>query len=92
MRRITSFGLAVVSAAAAFVTVLGSAEAQDRYRRGDIIVNERPLTVTGRSFLDPGTVAPLYTRQRYVADQVYFNQLPFPATHGKFDFGHNSNW
>jgi hypothetical protein len=92
MRRIAPFALALIAGATAFVTISGSAEAQDRYRRGYVVAGERPLTVTGRSFLDPGTVVPTYTAHRYVVDQVYFNQLPFQATHGKFDFGHNSNW
>jgi hypothetical protein len=90
MRRILSITLAAATTAAALVTIAGSAEAQDRYRRGYTVTGERPLTVTRRSFLDPGPVVPLYTMQRYVVDQVYFNKTPDQAYHsGKFDFGRN---
>jgi hypothetical protein len=90
MRRIVSLALTATATAAAFLTIIGSADAQDRYRRGYIVTGERPLTVTRRSWLDPGPVVPLYTMQRYVAQQVYFNRTPDQAYHsGKFDFGRN---
>jgi len=69
--------------------MIGSADAQDRYRRGYSVPGERTLTVNRRSFLDPGPVVPQYTRQRYVLDQIYFNKTPDQAYQpGKFDFGH----
>jgi hypothetical protein len=86
MRRIVSLTLAAAASAAALLTIAGTADAQDRYRRGYIIAGERPLTVTRRSWLDPGTVVQPMYEHRYVAQQVYFNQLPFEASHGKFLF------
>ena len=82
MRRIVSLTLAAAASAAALLTIAGTADAQDRY----IITGERPLTVTRRSWLDPGTVVPFMYEQRYIAQQVYFNNMPFEATHGKFLF------
>jgi hypothetical protein len=86
MRRLVPLALAAAASAAAFLTIVSSAEAQDRYRRGYAITGERPLTVTRRSFLDPGPVVQPMYEHRYVAQQVYFNQLPFEASHGKFLF------
>jgi hypothetical protein len=42
--------------------------------------------VTRRSWLDPGTVVEPMYEHRYIAQQVYFNQLPFQAANGKFLF------
>ena len=90
MRRTVSLALTAAATAAAFLTIISGAEAQDRYRRGYVLTGERPLTVTRRSFLDPGPVVPLYTAHRYVVDQIYFNRTPDQAYHsGKFDFGRN---
>jgi hypothetical protein len=86
MRRIVSLTLAAAASAAALLTIAGTADAQDRYRRGYIITGERPLTVTRRSWLDPGTVVQPMYEHRYIAQQVYFNNMPFEATHGKFLF------
>jgi hypothetical protein len=86
MRRIVPLALTLAASAAALLTILGSAEAQDRYRRGYVITGERPLTVTRRSWLDPGPVVQPMYEHRYIAQQVYFNQLPFEASHGKFLF------
>jgi hypothetical protein len=89
MRRTVSLALAAAATSVAVLTIVGSAEAQDRYRRGYVVAGERSLTVTRRSFLDPGTVVPVGTRHAYVIDQVYFNKTPDQAYHsGKFDFGH----
>jgi hypothetical protein len=54
MRRIVPLALTAAATAAAFLTIVSGAEAQDRYRRGYVITGERPLTVTRRSWLDPG--------------------------------------
>jgi hypothetical protein len=90
MRRTIPLALTAAATAAAFLTIISGAEAQDRYRRGYVLTGERPLTVTRRSFLDPGPVVPLYTAHRYVVDQIYFNRTPDQAYHsGKFDFGRN---
>jgi hypothetical protein len=90
MRRIVSLPLAAAASAAALLTNAGTADAQDRYRRGYIITGERPLTVTRRSWLDPGTVVQPMYEHRYIAQQVYFNNMPFEATHGKFLFNRYS--
>ena len=86
MRRAVSLTLAAAATAAAFVALAGSADAQDRYRRGYIITGERPLIVTRRNWLDSGTVVQPMYEHRYIAQQVYFNQLPFQAANGKFLF------
>jgi hypothetical protein len=86
MRRIVPLALTAAAAAAAFLTIVSSADAQDRYRRGYIITGERPLIVTRRNWLDSGTVVQPMYEHRYIAQQVYFNQLPFPASNGKFLF------
>ena len=90
MRRIVPLALTAAATAAAFLTIVSGADAQDRYRRGYIIPGERPLTVTRRSWLDPGTVVEPMYEHRYIAQQVYFNQLPFQAANGKFLFNRNA--
>ena len=86
MRRIIPLALTAAATATALLTIVSGADAQDRYRRGYIITGERPLTVTRRSWLDPGTVVEPMYEHRYIAQQVYFNQLPFQAANGKFLF------
>ena len=64
----------------------GAAEAQTGRRHVARIEHSRPLTVTGRSWLDSGNVVPVGTGQSYISDNTTLN-LPTYTSYAPDRFG-----
>jgi len=57
--------------------VLAAGDALAKHRAH--VAGRRPLIVERRSFLDPGTVVPVGSTNRYMLQQTYYNQDPVLA-------------
>ena len=83
MRRTSLFIFALVSGALVCASAQSaSAQAAGKYRTG----NE--VTVTKRSFLDPGNVVPVGSRDRYVSSVSH----PAPAPGGTYRNDNFGDW
>lgn len=89
MRRQSLFLLALVSGALACANA--QAESKPKHRqpasRVEAAASAAELTVTKRSFLDPGNVVPVGTQNRYMAEQTFFRAPAPGGTYRNDNFG-----
>jgi len=83
MRPITSLSVAAVAAMCVFASGASAATKTPHHRTHQNMsvynVPRPPLTVTKRSWLDPGQVVPQGSMQDYVTENTIFNQTPDQA-------------